>query len=185
MRYSIQLRKDVIKILLRLDANKYVAPRRGNQIYVRDRSVKGGGYWRRLRAGEGVVGTAIAEGGTNAPKDDLESKSIRELQTKAREKGVYRANHQTKEQLIKQIRLLDDDPEAETRARKTLEARRKNRQAVLKGLPKGIAKEVRLVDRVIKIVKANPGRAGILVAAAIAGFTQQKVEQVSIFLLKQ
>jgi hypothetical protein len=139
--------------------------RRGDKVYVRDPSVKGGGYWRKLPEG-------VKAGGSK-----LEDRSIRELQSIASRKQIYRANHLTKDQLIRQIKLVESNPEEERNFRKTLERRRKERTAVLSSLPKGAAKDLRLAIKLQKIVSANPKRAGILLAAGIIGFTAAKYEQ--------
>jgi hypothetical protein len=46
------------------------------------------------------------------------------LQKLAQTREVYRANHQTKAQLQRTLRALDDDPEGQERLRKSLEKER-------------------------------------------------------------
>lgn len=112
------------------------------------------------------------------PSDDLENKSIRELQKIASEKGVYRANHQSKKELINNIRVLKSDPENQERLRKTLEKRRQRRKAIEKALPKDVSDVWKGLQKLSGKRSSQSGVGTALVAAAfVTGFTKSKIEQ--------
>jgi hypothetical protein len=113
-----------------------------------------------------------------AATDKYSGRSIRELQTEAREKGIYRANHLPKDKLIETLKLLDKDPKSQENLRKTLEKRRKTRETALKILPKDLAKTWRALRTVSKAVGQNPDTAGLIAASALAGFTLAAAQRV-------
>lgn len=106
----------------------------------------------------------------NRAEDKYAGRSIRDLQQEARERGVYRANHQNKSTLIKTLKLLDQNPQAQENLRKTLEKRRKTRQTVLKASPE-LAKTWKSIQTVSKAYKQNPDQAGLIIAAGLMGIS--------------
>lgn len=101
--------------------------------------------------------------------DDLEEKTIRDLQEIARNQGVYRANHQSKGELIKTLRTLQSDPESQERLRKTLEQRRTSRQLLEKSLPGQLAKYWRNLQQITKAAGISPELGAVAAVTFIAG----------------
>lgn len=112
------------------------------------------------------------------PSDDLENKSIRELQELARSKNVYRANHQSKKELIETLRTLEKDPKSQERLRKTLEKRRVSRKIIEKSLPGQLAKFWRNFNQIGKAAGVSPEMGTIAMAAFLMGVSASAYNQV-------
>lgn len=111
--------------------------------------------------------------GISPPKqvDDLEEKTIRDLQEIARNQGVYRANHQSKGELIKTLRTLQSDPESQERLRKTLEQRRTSRKLLEKSLPGQLARYWRNLQQITKAAGISPELGAVAATVFLAGTT--------------
>lgn len=105
--------------------------------------------------------------------DEFEGNTIRELQQKAREAGVYKANHQTKTELQNTLRTLKLHPNSQEQIRRTLEKRRNQRKAITKTVPKGLSQLWGKAQHISKVAKREPDTAGLLIAAAITGVSGQ------------
>lgn len=57
-----------------------------------------------------------------------DQKTIRELQEEARQRGVYRANHMSKAELVSTLQAVEKDPESQNRLRKTLDKQQSARR---------------------------------------------------------
>jgi hypothetical protein len=149
--------------------------RRGNEVWVKDPSVKGGGYWRKLPKGGARSRPDDSDGNEG---DDYDRMTIRQLQDEAASRGVYRSHGQKAEQLRRQLRILDQDPDALENTRRTLQGIRKTKQTALRNLPKGVSKDWRQLEKVSKAVKSiNPSSAALIVSAAIVGVATSQMDQ--------
>lgn len=110
-------------------------------------------------------------------KDAFEERSIRDLQEEARKKGVYRANHQTKEQLINTLKVLESDPKSQEKIRKTLEKRRATRKAAEKLVPKDARNVWKAVNNVMGVKSGSPETTALLVAGVLIGASTTAVNR--------
>lgn len=119
--------------------------------------------------------TAIAV--NPAAKDAFEGRTIRELQEEARKKGVYRANHQKKEELINTLKVLESNPRSQEQIRKTLEKRRATRKAAEKLVPKDALNIWKSISKLSGKSGGSPETAALLVAGALIGASTATVNR--------
>lgn len=110
-------------------------------------------------------------------KSKYEGRSLRDLQKEARERGVYRANHQRKDELIQTLEALDKDPQSQERLRKTLEKRKSAQKEVDKrlGTPWKVWKEF---QRLSRVAGANPQASMLLMTSLLGGFAAGQYQRV-------
>jgi len=127
------------------------------------------------------VGLSLRSAITSLPQKeespDLEAKTIRELQTIASQQGIYRANHQTKEQLVNTLRVLEQDPDSQERLKKTLEKRRTVKQLAKKNLPKDVTAAWKAIEQISNINSRRPNTAAVLTAAFLMGVAKSQMDR--------
>ncbi|MDJ0703516.1 MAG: hypothetical protein QNJ46_09570 [Leptolyngbyaceae cyanobacterium MO_188.B28] len=136
----------------------------------------------KLKAGSVMTGgerkaLMAASPQSGEKSDPYSGKSIRELQQIARDRQVYRANHQSKVELINTLNQLDQDPEKENRLRKTLEKRQATKRTAQR-VTGDYGKAWRQIESISRIFGHRPEQAAILAAAALGGFGVRQFNQV-------